>query len=183
MGPNSILEDVRHPNAARYERGITEALQRFDDVESGRDGDAIWNRTAEVLAALYRAEQAEVAHDRAYWDEREASDSGRVLAGLMFFRAFVEHEGIEVQELAWHDAAAKIRHEGEWRDAQIKIFQDGHWRNAAARIARAGWPSLPSYEEKRSGRQPGRGVLYRDYVEGRRLKETLHEAARFLLAR
>lgn len=172
---------MRHANAARYARGIGDALQRFDEAESSQDGDAIWNRTVEVLAALYRAQEAEREHDSTYWDDLRSSAHGRVLHGLMFFRGLVEHKGIEVRELAWHDTEAKIRQDGKWRDAHVRIFTDGQWREAALRIARTGWPSLPSYEDARSTFD--RGLLYRDHVEGRRLSETLQEAASFLLER
>jgi hypothetical protein len=91
---------VRARNAARYEAGLTAALDRLRAV-GPNNWDSVWQATFEVLAWLYLCEEAEERQDaEAYRADRRATEKGRTLAGLIWLRGLVVHEQADFDDVA-----------------------------------------------------------------------------------
>jgi hypothetical protein len=163
---------MRHARAERYEWHFLDRIERLRATDLD-DLNAAWAATVDVLAALYRSEEAERESDPdGYYAHRGASDDGRTLAGLMWLRAQVEHHQAEIEELVGTvvttDGVPWTTGGERWRVNNTVVFR---------------WPPrLPLPHGDRPDRH-GRDLAYEEHVEGPDLLGPLDRAAGYLLAR
>ena len=162
---------VKSEAGERLQQGLRSSLDRLRSVDLN-DLDSAWEATVEVLGWLYRCEEAEKATGKdAYFAERAASDDGRTLAALTWFRSLIDHHQAEVKR----SVLTPVTWNGEqvtWRGDAVAWSED-----------RPGWPPLLSLPLKVDQHGYERHQLYEELVECEGLRPPLDRAASWLIAR
>lgn len=174
----------------RYEAGLAAAVDRLRSTGTATYDDA-WQATVEVLAWLYRCEEAERQADPDYYRHRDSTEDGRTLGGLMWLRAQVEHHQAEIRDLVLEPITTEDGDNLTTEDGEAIVgrFHVVRWPRRAAVPTDEVLeydpdepllgPGLPWQHADKWGRD----VMYEASVEGEELLPPLERAQRFFVNR
>lgn len=167
---------------ARFLVALTAALERLAEAEAGRDEEGIWAATREALEWLYACEEAEKAAIPDYYEDRNGTESGRTVAGLIWVRGLTMHHQAEVRRLLWLQARTFVMVGGKFRPARTSVRVDGQWKETTPHVASARWPAVGLLPE---GTMPARGRdrMYEDHVSEKPVMEPLQTALDYFAAK
>lgn len=164
---------MRSPNRRRYEAGLREAIVRLRSRRT-EHYEEVWQTAVEVLECLNRCEKAEENADSRYFAERDGTDGGKTLGGLVWIRGKIVHEQVEMRQVIDHPIAL-----GD--GSGLLLTEDG--RPLLATVQEFKW--LTRSEAGLLGKPDPhcRDVYYDMYVQQTDLITPLERAASYLLSR
>jgi hypothetical protein len=163
---------------ARQLRALDQRLSLLDSALRARNDDDAWEQIRDVLAWLYRMEEAAREEVAGYYTDRALTAAGQTLAALIWVRGLVEHRQAEVKAAIWKPASVFVMTAEGLKRTRPRRRLRGGWSDATPRVAVVGWPrrsTLPAGLPERHGRDQ----YYDAHVAERPLMEPLRVAREF----